>query len=53
MTSLPDYDFLSAPLWLITILHVTTLTLHLTAMNFLFGGLKVIDDVVKIGILKL
>jgi hypothetical protein len=40
--SLPDYNFLSAPLWLITILHVVTLTLHLTAMNFLFGGLIVL-----------
>jgi hypothetical protein len=40
--SLPDYNFLPAPLWLITILHVVTLTLHLTAMNFLFGGLIVL-----------
>jgi hypothetical protein len=40
--NLPDYNFLPAPLWLITILHVVTLTLHLTAMNFLFGGLLVI-----------
>jgi len=40
--SLPDYNFLSAPLWLITILHVTTLTLHLAAMNFVFGGLIVL-----------
>jgi hypothetical protein len=40
--SLPDYNFLPAPLWLITILHVVTLTLHLTAMNFLFGSLIVV-----------
>lgn len=40
--NLPDYNFLSAPLWLITILHVVTLTLHFVAMNFLFGGLIVI-----------
>lgn len=36
--NLPDYSFLPAPLWLITILHVVTLTLHFAAMNFLFGG---------------
>ena len=36
---LPDYSFLSAPLWLITILHLITLTLHFAAMNFLVGGL--------------
>jgi hypothetical protein len=40
--NLPDYNFLPAPLWLITILHVLTLTLHLTAMNFVFGGLVVL-----------
>lgn len=40
--NLPLYDFLSAPLWLINILHVVTLSLHLIAMNFLFGGLVVI-----------
>lgn len=40
--NLPDYNFLSAPLWLITTLHILTLTLHLSAMNFLFGGLLVI-----------
>jgi hypothetical protein len=38
----PDYHFLPAPLWLITILHVLTLALHFAAMNFLFGGLAVI-----------
>jgi hypothetical protein len=37
--NLPDYEFLSAPLWLITTLHLVTLTLHFVAMNFLFGGL--------------
>lgn len=40
--NLPDYNFLSAPLWLITILHIVTLTLHLIAMNFLFGSLLTI-----------
>jgi hypothetical protein len=37
--TLPDYDFLAAPLWLITALHIATLTLHFAAMNFLVGGL--------------
>ena len=37
--TLPDYDFLPAPLWVITALHVLTLTLHFVAMNFLVGGL--------------
>jgi hypothetical protein len=32
-------DFLSAPLWLVTVLHLLTLTLHFLAMNFLVGGL--------------
>jgi hypothetical protein len=36
--NLPDYQFLSAPLWLVTTLHIVTLTLHFVAMNFLFGG---------------
>lgn len=40
--NLPGYEFMSAPLWLINILHVITLALHLTAMNFLFGGLVTI-----------
>jgi hypothetical protein len=40
--NLPSYDFLSAPLWLVNILHVVTLTLHLVAMNFVFGGLVAI-----------
>jgi MFS family permease len=38
----PGYDFLPAPLWLITTLHVLTLTLHFVAMNFMFGGLVVL-----------
>lgn len=37
--ALPDYDFLPAPLWLITVLHLLTLALHFVAMNFLVGGL--------------
>ncbi|UCC44945.1 MAG: hypothetical protein JSU65_03205 [Candidatus Zixiibacteriota bacterium] len=40
--NLPDYNFLSTPLWLITILQILTLTLHLTAMNFLVGGIIVV-----------
>lgn len=40
--NLPGYDFFSAPLDLITLLHVVTLTLHFLAMNFLFGGLVTI-----------
>jgi hypothetical protein len=40
--NLPDYNFLPAPLWLITILHIVTLTLHFVAMNFLFGGMIVL-----------
>ncbi len=36
---LPDYNFLPAPLWLITSLHLLTLTLHFIAMNFLVGGI--------------
>ena len=35
---LPDYHFLAAPLWLVTSLHLLTLTLHFFAMNILFGG---------------
>ncbi|MDX1582168.1 MAG: hypothetical protein R3338_01080 [Thermoanaerobaculia bacterium] len=38
---LPDYDFLPAPLWLLTLLHLLTLTLHFFAMNFLLGGVLV------------
>lgn len=40
--NLPDYNFLSAPLWLVTVLHVLTLTLHFVAMNFLVGGIIVV-----------
>ncbi len=39
---LPDYDFLPAPLWLLTILHLLTLTLHFVAMNFMLGGVAVV-----------
>lgn len=37
--NLPPYEFLPAPLWLITPLHVLTLSLHFAAMNFLVGGI--------------
>ncbi len=37
--ALPDYDVLPAPLWLVTLLHVLTLTLHFAAMGCLFGGM--------------
>jgi hypothetical protein len=37
--TLPTYENLSAPLWLLTTLHVITLTLHFVAMNFIVGGL--------------
>jgi hypothetical protein len=40
--NLPDYNFLSAPLWLVTVLHLVTLTLHFVAMNFLFGGIIIL-----------
>lgn len=40
--NLPGYDFFSAPLGLINLLHLITLTLHFLAMNFLFGGLVTI-----------
>jgi len=42
VNTLPDYHFLSAPLWLITVLHVLTLTLHFAAMNFLVGGIIIV-----------
>jgi len=41
MTS-PDINYLSAPLWLVTTLHILTLTLHFTAMNFVAGGLIIL-----------
>lgn len=40
--NLPDYNFLSAPLWLITVLHILTLSLHFLAMNFLVGGIVIV-----------
>ncbi len=40
--NLPDHNFLAAPLWLITMLHIATFTLHLIAMNFMVGGVIVI-----------
>ena len=40
--NLPDSNLLPAPLWLITALHILTLTLHLAAMNFLVGGLVLV-----------
>ena len=36
------FSSLPAPLWLVTSLHLLTLTLHLAAMNFLAGGLLLI-----------
>jgi hypothetical protein len=38
----PGYNFLSAPLWLITALHLVTLTVHFIAMNFVVGGIVAI-----------
>lgn len=40
--NLPDYNFLSAPLWLVTTLHIVTLTIHFLAMNFVLGGIIVL-----------
>jgi hypothetical protein len=40
--NLPDYNFLSAPLWIVTVLHLVTLTVHFVAMNFIFGGTMVL-----------
>ncbi|MDF1563338.1 MAG: hypothetical protein P1V51_09850 [Deltaproteobacteria bacterium] len=39
--NLPTHDFLSAPLWLLTTLHILTLTLHFVAMNFVLGGVAI------------
>jgi hypothetical protein len=36
------YDFIPAPLWLLTVLHVLTLTLHFIAMNLLAGGAAIL-----------
>ncbi len=40
--NLYEASFLPAPLWIITALHIVTLTLHFIAMNFLFGGTVVL-----------
>ena len=40
--NLPDYNFLSAPLWIVTFLHLVTITIHFVAMNFIFGGTMVL-----------
>ncbi|OGQ27888.1 MAG: hypothetical protein A3I75_05805 [Deltaproteobacteria bacterium RIFCSPLOWO2_02_FULL_50_16] len=40
--NLPDYNFLSAPLPLITLLHIFTFSLHLIAMNFMLGGVIIV-----------
>jgi hypothetical protein len=40
--NLPNYEFLSAPLWLVTTLHLLTLTLHFVAMNFMLGGVIIV-----------
>lgn len=39
---MPQTEFLSVPLWLITILHIITLTLHFAAMNFMMGGIIIV-----------
>src|SRR5574342_300774 len=38
----PAHEFISAPLWLLTTLHILSLTLHFVAMNFLFGGIIIV-----------
>jgi len=38
VNALPEFRFLPAPLPLVTLLHVVTLTLHLAAMNLLVGS---------------
>ena len=40
--NLPPYDFLSAPLGIITLLHIITLGLHFAAMNFIVGGVIIV-----------
>jgi hypothetical protein len=40
--SLPDTNVLPGPLWLITTLHVHTLSLHFAAMNFVIGGILIV-----------
>ena len=39
---LPDSNFLSVPLWIIDTLNIVTLSLHLVAMNFMFGGIIIL-----------
>jgi hypothetical protein len=47
--NLPDYHFLSAPLWFITALQILVVTLHFAAMNLVFGGLVfvIISRIIK------
>ena len=40
--TLPDSSFLPSPLWVITALHVLTLSLHFAAMNFVLGGTLIV-----------
>lgn len=42
ISALPNYQFLPAPLWLISVLHLLTLTLHFVAMNFMLGGVLIL-----------
>lgn len=42
MTPLPSYEFLSVPLWIVTLLHLVTLTLHFVAMGATFGAVGVL-----------
>lgn len=42
LAALPEYDTLPAPLWIVVILHLLTLTLHFVAMNFMFGGIVIV-----------
>jgi len=42
LAALPEYDTIPGPLWLIVILHLLTLTLHFTAMNFMLGGIVIV-----------
>ena len=39
--NLPDSEFLSAPLGILSLLHLLTLTLHFAAMNVLVGGVVI------------
>ena len=40
--NLPNYEFLSAPIQLVTVLHLVTLSLHFLAMNLLLGGICIV-----------